>query len=445
MDKGTSKKRAATPGPLSRRIASQWRTKGNPIRVLVASHSHPLLSKGGAEIAAYALYTALRSTRKYAAFFLGCMRGPIDQKPGVTFSQPFSDSEYLYAANIFDWFKFSNADMRFPSEFRALLAMLQPKIVHFHHYANFGVEAFLHVREALPDSKIILTLHEYLAICHHFGQMVTKQSRALCYQASPTACSRCFADIPPSDFFLRKLYIDRFFNVIDHFVAPSAFLAERYVAWGIPESQISVIENVVAAPLHDKGVTPVGNGHDILRVGYFGQISMLKGINIFLEAAQVLEQRQVHDVVFEIYGDHSGQPPEFQADFLSRIEKAARNVKFHGPYDQQRVDRLMQSVDIVATPSIWWENSPVVIQEAFRNKRPVICSDIGGMAEKVRDGVDGFHFPVGNAIALASLILQIATKPQKLDAVRATMRSVASKDSVTDRYARLYDSLLGAP
>ncbi len=62
----------------------------------------------------------------------------------------------------------------------------------------------------------------------------------------------------------------------------------------------------------------------------------------------------------------------------------------------------MQSVDAVLVPSIWWENSPVVIQEALANGRPVICSDIGGMAENVRPGHDGFHFEAGNPRAWRS-------------------------------------------
>ena len=68
----------------------------------------------------------------------------------------------------------------------------------------------------------------------------------------------------------------------------------------------------------------------------------------------------------------------------------------------------MNSVDLVLVPSIWWENSPMVIQEALRNRRPVVCSDIGGMAEKVVDGRDGFSFPVGNPVALASLLRRLA-------------------------------------
>jgi glycosyltransferase involved in cell wall biosynthesis len=214
------------------------------------------------------------------------------------------------------------------------------------------------------------------------------------------------------------------------------------VTWGVPKNRISVIENVVAAPLTTRAADAGVKEANLLRVGFFGQISALKGINVVFEAAEIVASRGMHNVVFEIHGDHTGQPPEFQADFLGRLAKVGHNVKFHGPYDQHRVDNLMQSVDLVVIPSIWWENSPVVIQEAFRNRRPVICSDVGGMAEKVRDGVDGFHFPVGNSVALASLLLQLAAKPSKLGAIEKTMRSPAAVDAVLKRYSQLYTSLL---
>jgi glycosyltransferase involved in cell wall biosynthesis len=62
---------------------------------------------------------------------------------------------------------------------------------------------------------------------------------------------------------------------------------------------------------------------------------------------------------------------------------------------------LMADTDWVIVPSIWWENAPLVIQEAFHHKRPVICSGIGGMAEAVRNGIDGMWFRAGDAAHLA--------------------------------------------
>jgi glycosyltransferase involved in cell wall biosynthesis len=286
----------------------------------------------------------------------------------------------------------------------------------------------------------VLTLHEYLAICNHYGQMVTKQHRTLCHRASPLRCNSCFKDINPADFFLRTLYIQRFFELVDHFIAPSAFLAERYIAWGVPPAKISVIENIVYRSV--KRGTDIADDRDgPLRVGFFGQVSELKGIGVLLEAAKFLEKQNEFGVVIEIFGDYSIQPMEFQQDFLTRLNSAGRNVVFHGPYDQDRVDDLMQSVDIVVMPSIWWENSPVVIQEALRNRRPILCSDIGGMAEKVRDGLDGFQFPVGNSVALASLLIKIAEKPTYLSDLDRTMRSPDRVEDAADRFEHLYASL----
>ena len=429
-------KKVKVPAPARGR-----RESTGSVKILIASHSHPQLSKGGAEISAFQLFNELRVLPGYEAWFLGCDQGRINQKLGATISQPFSDREYVYAPGAYDWFKFANNDVNFPQAFRTLLQRLQPQVIHFHHYITLGVEAFLHVHETLPECKIVLTLHEYLALCHHFGQMITKQDRSLCYEASPTACAVCFEKFSSSDFFLRKLYIQRFFELVDHFIAPSEFLAERYIEWGVPKARMSVIENVIPLPKRRQTiVTPVDRS-DLLRIGFFGQISFLKGINVLLEAADILHDRNVNNIVFEIYGDYRSQPPDFQADFLARLAKAGRNVKFNGPYDQNHVDRLMQSVNLILMPSIWWENSPVVIQEALRNRRPVVCSDIGGMAEKIRDGMDGFHFPVGNSTALASLLFKLAKAPAKLGKLQSTMRSPPLVNDILSRHTQLYGSL----
>ena len=71
----------------------------------------------------------------------------------------------------------------------------------------------------------------------------------------------------------------------------------------------------------------------------------------------------------------------------------------------------MATVDWTVMPSIWWENAPVVIQESFLHRRPLIVSNIGGMAEKVRDGVDGLHFRVGSPEDLADCLTRALQEP----------------------------------
>jgi glycosyltransferase involved in cell wall biosynthesis len=426
----------AQPSGLRRRPRSESATG-----VLVASHSHPEFTRGGAEIAAYQLFRDLTKRPDFDPWFIGCANADVGRRLGATFSQPFCEREYVYAAGAFDWFKFSNPDPAFPAEFRTLLQQLRPKVVHFHHYAGFGLEAFLHVREALPGCRIVLTLHEFLALCHHYGQMVTRSDHSLCHEPSSVRCNRCYSDIAPSDFFLRKLYIDRFFQLVDHFVAPSEFLAGRYIASGVPEGRISVIENAIAEPAPARAPSR-RERDDPLRVGFFGQISSLKGINVLLDAAEILEERGERNVVFEIHGNYQGQPPQFMESFVARLPKLGRNVRYRGPYDNRQVDQLMQRVDLILVPSIWWENSPVVIQEALRNRKPVVCSDIGGMAEKVRDGIDGFHFPVGDPMALASLLRRLSRNSDEFANVGESMAKPPLADEIGARHVRIYQSLL---
>ena len=52
------------------------------------------------------------------------------------------------------------------------------------------------VRGTLPDAVLVVTFHEYLAICHHHGQMVKTGGTKLCHRASPADCNACFPEIP---------------------------------------------------------------------------------------------------------------------------------------------------------------------------------------------------------------------------------------------------------
>ncbi|MBS0644391.1 MAG: glycosyltransferase family 4 protein [Proteobacteria bacterium] len=406
------------------------------LRVLLASHGHPKVTVGGAEISAYHLFEALQERPDCQAWFLGCDPSRLVAKQGVAFSQPWSDAEYVYAPESLDWFKFANRDLRLAEETGDLLRQLSPDVVHFHHYINFGVEMFDYVRRVLPSSRIVLSLHEYLALCHHYGQMVTRQHRTLCHESSPERCHKCFPEFSPADFFLRNRYIMRFFGVVDTFIAPSHFLAERYAAWGVPAAKLVVLENYVppAAPV----APPVFEPDQVLRIGFFGQISALKGINVVFDTAQRLAAEDVSNVSFDIFGDYAGQPQEFQTEFLARLQACGPNVQFNGPYDRSQLDRLIQSVHAVLVPSVWWENSPLVIQEALRNRRPVICSDIGGMAEKVRSGVDGLHFPAGNVMALTNLLRRLARNPEPLARIAAGMTGMPATASTIDDFLSLY-------
>lgn len=456
--------------------------QATPPRVLILTHSHPRLTSGGAEIAAEALFLGLRNYSEAETWFLGCSTRPQTGRLGINLTQPFGEDDFLYqTSGSFEHFKFANRDPNFPRMLTELLTELQPNIVHFHHYTNFGVEAFAIAKRTLPGAKIVLTLHEYLAICHNYGQMVKTKTYRLCESESPLECQSCFPELGARDFFLRKKYIQAFFEDVDLFTAPSSFLAERYIAWGIPRGKIVTQENVpptqqINPPQNAESLQlfpilkPKGEDHpdahgkqstwangfnresvertgaqsqpNPLRVGFFGQMSPLKGIMVLLDAARQLADIETANILIEIHGDYSNQPPEFQEAVKKGLKDASKNVRYCGPYDNAQVHKLMQAVDAVIVPSIWWENSPVVIQEAYTNGKPVICSNIGGMAEKVRPGIDGFWFDVGSANSLASLLLDLVDQPEALAGKADILRRPITVKEAIGSHVALYHSLL---
>jgi glycosyltransferase involved in cell wall biosynthesis len=132
------------------------------------------------------------------------------------------------------------------------------------------------------------------------------------------------------------------------------------------------------------------------------------------------------------------QTPEFQAEFAARQEELRGRVTFRGSYDHAELPDLMQPLHWVLIPSIWWENSPLVIQEAFFHGRPIICSDVGGMAEKVRDGVDGIHFRVGDSWSLARTIERATGNARLWQKLRGGVRDPYAMDAHVERLLELY-------
>ena len=119
-------------------------------------------------------------------------------------------------------------------------------------------------------------------------------------------------------------------------------------------------------------------------------------------------------------------------------DDAGGRVAMLGPYHREDVARLVRDVDWVIVPSIWWENAPLVIQEAFQHRRPVICSDIGGMAEMVRDGVDGLHFRVADPASLAATMRRATDDPREWERLVAGMASARTIDESADDHLALY-------
>src|SRR5215469_8878729 len=156
-------------------------------RILIVAHGHPDFSLGGAEIAAHAHWAELRRRGIGAMLISRVSKSP--GHPGATFFSRSPDGlDVLFSPPLVDHFRHTQQQGRVVYEdFRALLDQFRPTVVHFQHYAYVGLEVVREVRKYSADVPIIVTLHEYLAICYAHGQMV-KTNGVLCQKAAPLDC-----------------------------------------------------------------------------------------------------------------------------------------------------------------------------------------------------------------------------------------------------------------
>jgi len=410
-------------------------------KVLIIAHGHPDFAKGGAENAAYRLYRGLNSLPDSEAWFMGRSASAGLLHTGTPLAV-VRDREFHFYANA-DHFDFSSLDpQNLWRDFAELLQRLQPDVVHFHHYLHIGIEAVRVVRNTLPKARIVMTLHEYLGICYNMGQMV-KTDGSLRYEGSPAACHACRSDRSPQDYQMRRMFLKSFFDLVDQFVAPSHFLRSRYIDAGIAKERIQMMWD--AGPEGPRAkLRPCPEGELRGRFVFMGQFTPFKGVEVLLQAFSMLPEKIQERCRLEVFGTGAHHHPrEFQERLASAFKNAHENVRNSGPYSPAQQAAILGSADWVVVPSTWWENAPLVIQEAFYHGRPVICSNIGGMAEKVRDRVDGLHFQAGSAASLADAMLEAATTPGYWDKLAQGIVPTVAKEQAAREHLALYRGLAG--
>jgi glycosyltransferase involved in cell wall biosynthesis len=409
------------------------------MRVLVVAHNHPDLHPGGTEIFAHDLFRDFRARPGIEALFLAATnRIHREPRPGTSF-QSVGDApdEVVLWSGHFDHFYLSQIDtFGVVPHLVSLLEDFRPDVVHIHHILLLGIEFIAIVRRVLPNARIFMTLHDYYAICAHDGLMMRTRGRERCDQASPNRCNACFPEKSADRFLLRERHLKTLFAQVDRFIAPSHFIKDRFVAWGLSASSIDIIPNgrpaadAAAHRLTTDGRRPV--------FGYFGNLNPWKGVSVLLKAAQRLVREEMKDFELRIHGGIPFQADSFVNEIAALVSETEPHVVRLGPYLREEIPSLMEAVDWVVMPSVWWENAPLVIQEAFRHRRPVIVSGIGGMAEAVQHGVNGLHVRPDDPVSLARVMASAAETPGLWETLVDGITPPPDIAAVADRHIAIY-------
>ena len=193
------------------------------------------------------------------------------------------------------------------------------------------------------------------------------------------------------------------FETVDLFVAPSAALRTSLVALGLRPDRIEVSDYGFAASPSGAGAS-ARDADAPLRVGFVGTLVWHKGVHVLLQAIQGLTGR----FSLHLHGDTAIFP-----GYTDRLRRMAHGlpVTFEDGFDRDRVSTIYASLDVLVVPSLWPENSPLVIHEAFMHGIPVVGARIGGIPELVTDGVNGLLYEPFSADALRATLQRLADDP----------------------------------
>ena len=415
------------------------------MKYLTVSLYHPRVLKGGAQYVAKDLHDAAVKDTACDPAMLAAIDGnvfPHYAKVGSAITGlPDSPTEFLLPGQRFDDFHHLIYDARRNKAVARFLADHRPDVIHVHHSLWVGLEFLSLARKVLPEVKILYTLHEYLPICHARGQLFREAERGICRDTSPDQCVGCFPNRTVDEFILRRRGFRAAFELVDHFVAPSDYLRQRFVDWGIAPERISTIANGHTRQRPDVWTPTHSPGLNIF--GFFGQFVDAKGIDVLLSAArQVAETGQAVDI--RVFGGNKQYASEAYVTKIDAILEDAPEglqVTEMGPYSRDNVFELMGTVDWVVMPSVWPETFGLVVSEAWDARRPVLAAQAGGLGDRIRDGENGFGFAPGSSAALSGLMQRCIGNNGLWQGLADKMQDEITVDEAWSRHKALVGSL----
>lgn len=325
--------------------------------------------------------------------------------------------------------------------FEQTLIAERPDVVHIQHL--MGMPAGLVDVARRQGVAVVVTLHDYWYVCAN-AQLITNYDNTIC--AGPKAwlnCGRCGLARAGRDVWplapalaplmaVRNLRLRRVLDGADAVVSPSAFTRDVYARLGIPAGRIRVIPHGIDVP----AVLPPRVPHDDFHIGYVGGIAWQKGVDVLVAA---MNQFAVDTAVrLSVYGDMEAFP-----DYTAGLRAAAQHpgIQFMGRIPHAALWTALAGLDVLVVPTLWYETSSLIVQEAHAAGVPVVASDIGVMRERVRDGVDGRLFAPGDVPALSAILRELAGDVAQLAHLRAGIKPVRTLDVHVADMVALYASV----
>jgi glycosyltransferase involved in cell wall biosynthesis len=296
-----------------------------------------------------------------------------------------------------DGYKHLDLDIKFSE----LLHEIKPDVAHIGHlnHLSTGIVGVLK-KQNIP---IVFTLHDFWLMCPRgqflqvnfknpdFHQLCNGQDNQKC---AKNCYNRFFSGQSDEETDLdywtnwikrRMAETKRIVDDVDIFIAPSQYLLSRFVTdFSLSNEKITYLD--YGFPLHYLTPTAKQNPRTDFTFGYIGTHIPAKGIDLLIKAFSKIKTK----AKLKIWGRENGQSTKI----LKMLTiNAPNSIEFCGEYvNTNLATEVFANVDCIVVPSIWGENSPLVIHEAQACQIPIVTADFGGMSEYVNHLENGLLF-----------------------------------------------------
>jgi len=293
----------------------------------------------------------------------------------------------------------------------------QPDLVHVHNWKGLSLAAVLSsVPSSAPHIPVAMTLHDYGLLCTYAS--VRHPDGHTC---GPDFTCRL----------LTKLN-RRLVNRVGLVIGPSHYVLDHHLQRGFfRQATQQILPYGLESPPSPSGGWQGGGLKPTFDVLFLGRIERNSGIDTLVAAF-----RRLPDPSFRLHVAGSG--PAFEAG--GALARGDDRIRFYGPVGDKLRRALMENADCLAQPSLWPDNYPVSIQEAFQSGPVVIASRIGGIPEMVRDGVNGLLVEPGDERGIAAAIERLRTSPELAAKLRASALETARLYDMRFHVAHLVDA-----
>jgi len=443
------------------------------MRILQIVHSFPSENMAGTEIYTYNLSKELSRNHDVSVFYR------ISDFKKREYELNHNKANGLNVFTVNNTFKFCDSFEKFyrneaiTEQFTKILDRIRPDIVHIQHLIFLSTTIITEIKKrGIP---IVFTLHDYWLICPQWHFL--KKDFSICDNSDISQCLDCLGDqlsikrlskriyliirnfMP--DFFMHFLksaylnlaktnlnsqgmlekikarirHIKELCSMVDLFIAPSQFLKTRFIEFGIPEDRIKFIPHGINTETF-KGFKRKESNR--IRFGFIGIILPAKGLDILINAFSRIKDTQAELKIYGRLFPYKGF--EYYPGYIKRLTKN-RNIRFTGGFDHKDLTEIFSEIDILVVPSIWNENLPLTILEAFSTRTPVIASRIGGIPELVKDKKNGILFEPRDEEALCKSIMMFINNPNLIEELRVNLVNTKNIEENSKEIEEIYKFL----